>query len=66
MVVQEGLVVSKAFSLNLNFSFNWISLLLNQAATQLSSKRWVDPITEPIFPEKFLGYSQAGIEPGTS
>ena len=54
-----GLVVSKALSLNLNFSFlNWIPLLLIQVATQLSSRGWVDPIPDPILPEKFLGYSQ--------
>ena len=34
MAVQLNLVVSKALSLNLNFSYlSWISLLLNQAAT---------------------------------
>ena len=29
-----------------------------QVATQLSSRGWVDPIPDPILPEKFLGYSQ--------
>ena len=29
-----------------------------QIATQLSSRGWVDPVPDPILPEKFLGYSQ--------
>ena len=31
---------------------------LYQVATQLSSRGWVDPVLDPILPEKFLGYSQ--------
>ena len=53
------LVVSKALSLNLNFSFlNQISQLVNKVATQMSSHSWVNPVPDPIFPEKFLRYSQ--------
>ena len=29
-----------------------------QVATQLSSLGWVDPVPDPIRPEKFLGYSR--------
>ena len=29
-----------------------------QIATQLSSRGWVDPVPDPILPEKFLGYSR--------
>ena len=51
--------LAKRLSLNLNFSFiNRISLLLIQIATQLSSRGWVDPVLDPILPEKFLGYSR--------
>ena len=59
MAVQGALWLAKRLSLNLNFSFlNRISLLLNQVATQLFSRGWVDPIPDPILPEKFLGYSR--------
>ena len=50
MAVQGALWLS----LNLNFSFvNRISLLLIQL-----SRGWVDPVSDPTFPEKFLGYSR--------
>ena len=56
MAVQGTLWLAKCLSLNLNFSFlNRISLLLNQIATQLSSRGWVDPVPDHILPEKFLG-----------
>ena len=29
-----------------------------QAATQLASRGWVDPVPDPILLEKFLGYSR--------
>ena len=59
MAVQEALWLAKCLSLNLNFSFlNWISQLLNQVATQLSSRGWVDHVPDPTLPEKFLGYSR--------
>ena len=59
MAVQGALWIAKRLSLNLNFSFlNRISLLLNQVATQLSSRGWVDPVPDPILPEKFLEYSR--------
>ena len=48
-------MVSKSLSLNLNVSFlNRISLLFNLVATQLSSRGWVDPVQNPVLPEKFL------------
>ena len=49
----EDLVVSKALSLNLNFSFlNWISLLL------MSSSYPIVPVPDPILPSKILRYSR--------
>ena len=54
-----ALWLAKRLSLNLNFSFlNRISLLLIQVATQLSSRDWMDPVPDPILPEKFLGYNR--------
>ena len=41
----------------------WISLLVIQVATQLSSRGWVDPVPDPILPE--ISRVQPGIEPGT-
>ena len=59
MAVRGALWLAKRLSLNLNFSFlNRISLLPIQVATQLSSRGWVDPVPDPILPEKFLGYSR--------
>ena len=59
MAVQGALWLAKHLSLNLNFCFlNRILLLLNQVATQLSSWGWVDPIPDPILPEKFPEYSR--------
>ena len=54
MAVQGALWLAKRLSLNLNFSFIYrISLRLNQAL-----RGWVDPVPDPILPEKFLEYSQ--------
>ena len=54
-----ALWLAMRLSLNLNFSFlNRILLLLIQVPTQLSSRGWVDPVPDPILPEKFLGYSR--------
>ena len=59
MAVQGASWLAKRLSLNLNFSFlNRISLLLNQVATQLSSRGWVDPVPDPILPKTFLEYSR--------
>ena len=59
MTLQGALWLAKRVSLNFNVSFlNRISLLLIQVATQLSSRDWVDPVPDPILPEKFLGYSR--------
>ena len=59
MAVQGTLWLAKCLFLNLNFSFiNWISLLLVQVATQLSTQGWVDPVPDPILAEKILGYSR--------
>ena len=59
MTVHGALWLAKLLSLNLNFSFlNRISLLFILNNYLLSSLVWVDPIPDPILPEKFLGYSQ--------
>ena len=53
------LVVSKAISLNLNFSFlNRISLLVILNSCPLSLRGWVDRVSVPILSEKFLWYSR--------
>ena len=66
MALQGALWLAKRLSLNLNFSFlNRIRYFSYQVATQSSSRGWVDPVPDPILPEKFLGYSR-GIAPGTS
>ena len=52
-------MVSKALIPQPNFSFlNRIRYFSYQVATQLSSRGWVDPVPDPILPEKFIGYSQ--------
>ena len=57
MAVKGALWLAKHLSLNLTFSFlSQSSLLLISSGNQLSSRGWVDPIPDPILPEKFLGY----------
>ena len=64
MTVQGALWLVKRLSLDLNFSFlNRISLLLISSSYQLSSRGWVEPIPDPILPEKILWYSR-GSNPG--
>ena len=59
MTVQGALWLAKRLSLNLNFSFLIrICYFSYQIATQLSSRGWVDPVPDPILPEKILGYSR--------
>ena len=59
IAVQRSLWLVKCLSLNLNFSFlNWFRYFSYQVATQLSSWGWVDPVPDPILPEKFLWYSR--------
>ena len=61
MAVQGALWLAKRLSLNLNSNFlNRISLLLIQIATQLPSRGWVDPVPDPILPEKIsrVAYSR--------
>ena len=59
MTAQGALWLAKRLSLNLNFSFlNRIRYFSYQVATQLSPRDWVDPVPDPILPEKFLGYSR--------
>ena len=59
MAVQGTLWLAKRLSLNLNFSFlNMILYFSYQIATQLFSRGWVDPVPDPILPEKFLKFSR--------
>ena len=58
MGLQGALWLAKCYPSTLISHFNWILLLFNQVVAQLSSQGWIDPVSEPVFPEKFLGYSQ--------
>ena len=59
MAVTGALWLAKCLSLNLNFSFlNRIRYCSYQVATQLYSRGRVDPVPDPILPEKILGYSR--------
>ena len=59
MAVQGALWLAKRLSLNFNFSsLNRIRYFSYQVDTQLSSRGWVDPVPDPILPEKFLRYSR--------
>ena len=52
-------VVSKALSLNLNFTFlNRILLLLISSSYPIGLTRLGGPVSDPILPEQFLGYSR--------
>ena len=54
-----GLVVSKAHpSTLILFFLTKFRYFSRQVATQLSSRGCVDPVPDPILPEKFLGYSR--------
>ena len=52
------LIVSKALSSTLISVFLTGFHYSYQAATQLASRGWVDPVPDPILLEKFLGYSR--------
>ena len=52
MIVQGALWLAKRYPLTL------ISVLLNQEATQLLSRDWVDPVQDSIIAEKFLVYGR--------
>ena len=59
MAIPRALWLAKRLSLNLNFSFlNRIRYFSYQVATQMSSRGWVDPVPDPIRPEKFLRYNR--------
>ena len=59
MTVQAALWLVQRLSLNLHFSFlTGFRYFSYQVATQLSSRGWVDPVPDPILPEKILGYSR--------
>ena len=62
IAVQGGLLVSIAPSLNFNFDFlSRISLLLNELATLLSSRGWVDPFKTIYIQKMFKGIAKIGI-----
>ena len=58
MAVQGGLVVNKALIPQPWFQLTGFRYFSYQVDTQLSSRGWVDPVSDPILPEKFLGYSR--------
>ena len=58
MVVQGTLWLAKRYPSILISVFLTGFRYLYQVATQLSSRDWVDPVPDPILPEKFLGYSR--------
>ena len=58
MAVQGALWLAKGYPSTLISVFlTGFRYFSYQAATQLFSRGWVDPIPGPILPEKFLGYS---------
>ena len=58
MAVQKALWLAKRLSLNVNSSFLHRGYLLYQEATRLSSRGWMDPVSDPILPERCIGYSR--------
>ena len=59
MAVEGALWLAMRLSLNLNSCFlTGFRYFSYQAATQVSSRGWVDPVPDPILREKFLGYSR--------
>ena len=59
MAVQGVLWLASTYTSTLISVFlTGISYFSYQAATQLSSRSWVDPVPDTILPEKFLGHSQ--------
>ena len=59
MVEQGALWLGKHYpSTLISDSLTGFRYFSYQVATQFSSEDWVDPVTDPILPEKFLGYSR--------
>ena len=64
MAVQSILWLAKRYPSNLISVFlTGFRYFSYQVATQLSSQGWVDPVPDPILPEKILGYSRE-LNPG--
>ena len=57
MAVQRTLWLAKRYP-NLISVFLTKFRYLYEVATQLASRGWVDPVPDPILPEKFLGYNR--------
>ena len=58
MALQEALCLAKRYPSTLISVFlTGFRYFSYQVAPQLSSRGWVDPVVDPILPEKFLGYS---------
>ena len=59
MAVQGALWLAKRYPSSLISVFlTGFRYFSYQAATQLASRGWVDPVPDPIILEKFLGYSR--------
>ena len=59
MLVQRALWLAKClFPTLISVFLTGFRYFSYQVATQLFSRGWVDPVPEPILPEKFLGYSR--------
>ena len=59
MAVQGALWLAKRYPSTLISVFlTGFRYFSHQAATQLASRGWVDPVPDRILPEKFLGYRQ--------
>ena len=56
MTVQGALWLAKRYpSTLISVSLTGFRYFSYQAATQLASRGWVDPVPDPILQEKFLG-----------
>ena len=59
MTVQGALWLAKSYASTLiSVSLTGFRYFSYQVTAKLSSQDWVDPVTDPILPEKFLGYSR--------
>ena len=59
MAVQEALWLAMHYpSTLISVSLTGFRYFSCQAATQLASRGWADPVPDPILLEKFLGYSR--------
>ena len=59
MIVQGTLSLAKRYPSTLISVFlTGFRYFSYQVATHLASRDWVNPVSDPILPEKFLGYSR--------